>query len=150
MPFLYDYIWKISNSNYAARTMIVLLIIDLLLEGLLEQQRVKYRSLCGAGFDNIPLPASRHLWEAETNFAWRTEYEKYLSQRKASKILTIGDLIELTEGGALKTLLETDPRFDLVPDTYAWCESLDSLGSLLWMAIPFQQRRVRPGMSEVW
>jgi hypothetical protein len=130
--------------------MIVLLIIDLLLEGLLEHQRVKYRSVCGAGFDNIPLPASRDLWESETNFIWRNEYEKFLSQRKANKILTIGDLMELTEGGALKTLLETDPRFDLVPDAYAWCESLDSLGSLLWMCIPFQQRRARPGMGEVW
>lgn len=130
--------------------MIVLLIIDLLLEGLLEHQRVKYRSLCGGGFDNIPLPASRDLWEAGTNFAWRNEYEKYLSQRKAKKILTIGDLMELTEGGALKTLLETDPIFNLVPDAYAWCESLDSLGSLLWMCIPFHQRRTRLGISEDW
>ncbi|KAE8550600.1 hypothetical protein EYB25_006828 [Talaromyces marneffei] len=138
------------HEESVRRTMIILLIIDLLLEGLLEHQTVKCHSLRGAGLDNIPLPASRDLWEAETNFAWRNEYEKYLSQRKINKVLTIGDLMELTEGGALKTLLETDPRFDLVPDAYAWCESLDSLGSLLWMAIPFQQRRTRPGMNEVW
>ncbi|EEA21929.1 conserved hypothetical protein [Talaromyces marneffei ATCC 18224] len=137
------------HEESVRRTMIILLIIDLLLEGLLEHQTVKCHSLRGAGLDNIPLPASRDLWEAETNFAWRNEYEKYLSQRKINKVLTIGDLMELTEGGALKTLLETDPRFDLVPDAYAWCESLDSLGSLLWMAIPFQQRRTRPGMNEV-
>lgn len=141
---------KFLTFVYTFRTMIILLIIDLLLEGLLEHQTVKCHSLRGAGLDNIPLPASRDLWEAETNFAWRNEYEKYLSQRKINKVLTIGDLMELTEGGALKTLLETDPRFDLVPDAYAWCESLDSLGSLLWMAIPFQQRRTRPGMNEVW
>lgn len=41
-------------------------------------------------------------------------------------------------------------QLDIVPDVLAWCEGLDSLGSLIWMVLPFQQWRMSAGMNEVW
>ena len=42
--------------------------------------------------DEIPLPCSKAIWEAETEVAWEKEYKQYLSTRNCGRILTTGDL----------------------------------------------------------
>jgi hypothetical protein len=128
----------------------VLLIINLMLDCLLEPERNTYESSCRNNIETILLPATRDLWEAPTNFIWRTEYERYLSRRKTKKTLRVGDLLRLSETGDLKDVSLSHGQFDVVPDILAWCEGLDSLGSLLWMVVPFQQWRRSAGMNEVW
>jgi hypothetical protein len=115
---------------------------------LLETDRSAYQA-CSYNLETIPLPATRDLWEAQSNFIWRTEYERYLSRCQTKKILTIGDLLELDQAGALRTV-SRDRRVDTVPDILNWCDGLDSLGSLLWTVMPFQRWRSLAGMSEVW
>jgi len=44
--------------------------------------------------DDIPLPCSKAIWEAETEDAWEKEYKQYLSSRHCGKMLTIKDLRE--------------------------------------------------------
>ncbi|PGH07397.1 hypothetical protein AJ79_06299 [Helicocarpus griseus UAMH5409] len=135
------------HNESASRTLILLIIMDLLLDGFLEARNF-CNSVCNYNFHKAPLPATRDLWEAPTNFSWRTEYEKYNSRRKARKTLTIGDLLELDKVGALRQSdLENN---EVVADILTWCEGLDSLGSLLWQIVPFQQWRARGGMGDVW
>jgi hypothetical protein len=132
------------------RTITVLLMINLMLDCLLEPERNTYETSCRNNIETILLPATRDLWEAPTNFIWRTEYERYLSRRKTTKTLKVGDLLRLNEVGNFKDMSVSHGDLDIVPDILAWCEGLDSLGSLLWMIVPFQQWRMTAGMSEVW
>jgi len=46
---------------------------------------------CSA-MDEVPLPCSKAIWEAETEVAWEKEYKEYLSSRKYGRMLTTGDL----------------------------------------------------------
>lgn len=144
-----------ANFNRINRTITVLLIINLMLDCLLEPERNTYESSCRNNIETILLPATRDLWEAPTNFIWRTEYERYLSRRKTQKTLRVGDLLQLSEAGGLNDMSASSSHggkgnLDIAPDILAWCEGLDSLGSLIWMIVPFQQWRMAAGMSEVW
>lgn len=44
--------------------------------------------------DDIPLPCSKAMWEADTEDAWEKEYKQYLSSRNYGNMLTVGDLRE--------------------------------------------------------
>ncbi|KAH8701021.1 hypothetical protein BGW36DRAFT_357651 [Talaromyces proteolyticus] len=132
------------------RTIVLIIVIDLMLDGLREPLRSVAISLCAFHLHLIPLPATRDLWEAHSNFIWRTEFERYLSKRKTKKALTIGDLLALDDSGTLRQLQPDDPRSDILPDILSWCEGVDSFGSLLWMVVPFHQWRAQAGMDEVW
>jgi hypothetical protein len=45
-----------------------------------------------SSMDEIPLPCSKAIWEAETEVAWEKEYKQYLSTRNRGRMLTTGDL----------------------------------------------------------
>ncbi|OKL57716.1 hypothetical protein UA08_07124 [Talaromyces atroroseus] len=139
---------KWVHEESVRRTITLLVIIDLMMDCLLEPERSVYHA-CSYNLENIPLPATRDLWEAQSNFVWRTEYERYLSRRQTKKILTIGDLLELDQAGALRDV-SRDQKINVVPDILNWCDGLDSLGSLLWTVMPFQQWRSLAGMNEAW
>jgi hypothetical protein len=44
------------------------------------------------GFDEIPLPCSKDLWEAATESEWNMRYREHKSIKKESHILRVGDL----------------------------------------------------------
>jgi hypothetical protein len=79
---------------------------------------------CSA-MDQMYLPCSKALWEAETEGAWEQEYKKYLSTRNCGGLLTIGDLRRSNN----VSVDEVDK--DLIDDLSRWVEEVDSLGSLL-------------------
>ncbi|CRG89279.1 hypothetical protein PISL3812_06315 [Talaromyces islandicus] len=138
------------HEESGRRTIMVLLIINLMMDCLLDPTRNTYESSCRNNIETILLPATRDLWEAPTNFIWRTEYERYMSRRKTKKALKVGDLLRLSEVGDLNDMSVSHDHSDVIPDVLAWCESLDSLGSLLWMVVPFHQWRMNVGMSGIW
>ena len=45
-----------------------------------------------SSLDEIPLPCSKTIWQAETQVAWEKEYKRYLSTRNCGRMLTTGDL----------------------------------------------------------
>lgn len=79
--------------------------------------------------DQIPLPCSKSVWQAETEAAWEKEYKRYLSTKNCGRILTVGDLRQ--SNNLDLNSLDTDIKGDLSE----WAESVDSLGSLLLSGI---------------
>jgi hypothetical protein len=79
---------------------------------------------CSA-MDQMFLPCSKTLWEAETELAWEKEYKQYLSTRNCGGLLTIGDLRRSND----MNIDEMDQ--DIRDGLSRWAEEADSLGSLL-------------------
>lgn len=73
--------------------------------------------------NDLPLPCSRVLWEADTETGWEMEYRKHLATRKG-KTMSIGDL------GALNNM-EVFGRvaFDF-EDLFTWSTESDGFGAL--------------------
>jgi hypothetical protein len=156
------------------------MIVDLILDGMVEAVQDTLPTSWSDLFHKMPLPATRDLWDAPTNFAWQTAYERRgTMQRQArasggaasggrtttattttttasrgwgtTKPVTVRDVLDADLAGGLRNLKVKDPRFDFLPDVYLWCEGMDSLGSLLWMIFPFEQwRRRSTGMEDKW
>lgn len=101
-------------------------------------------------FQAVPLPSNRDLWDARTNRGWRTGYTRFLSSRKSSKVLTVADLLESDEAGCFTNSRNNDRNNEVRPDVVKWCEGVDTLGTLLWTAMPFEQHRRRNIAQEVW
>jgi hypothetical protein len=118
------------------RILLLVSIIDLLLEGII----VASTSLC-QDFRAVPLPSTRDLWDARTNRGWRIEYAKHLSSKKTNRVLTVGDLIESDEAGCFTNAKNNVHNSEILPDLMKWCEGLDALGTMLWMALPYEQYR---------
>jgi len=79
--------------------------------------------------DQIYLPCSKALWEAETEVAWEKEYKQYLSARSCGGLLTIGDLRRS------KDLNIDEMNKDVRNDLSRWAEETDSLGALMFTGI---------------
>lgn len=94
-------------------------------------------------FRSSPLPSSRDLWAAPTNREWRVQYTNYRASKQTSKILTVGDLVESNEAGCFSNMRNNTRSTEVFPDVVNWCESLDSLGTLLFMVLPFYEHRQR-------
>ena len=82
--------------------------------------------------------------------SWHRRYIDYISQRKASTPLTVRDLMVLDEQGYLNDFSRNDRSDDILPDVLSWCKQFDALGSLIWMALPFERWRRMDGMAAIW
>ena len=121
------------------RIIALLSVIDLLLEGLMSTSTTFRHE-----FNDIPLPAPRTLWNARTNRRWRLAYDQWTASRKMSRLLRVSDLVESDEAGCFagRTVGEMQ-REGAFADVVRWCEGADVLGTLVWMAMPFEQHRRR-------
>lgn len=76
-----------------------------------------------------PLPCSRHLWEARSSRIWRINFRKHLLERQTTSMLIVGDVLNGDKAGDNK----------LKADIVRWCENLDTMGTLIYMALPLGQ-----------
>src|SRR5688572_24021659 len=76
------------------RVISLLSVIDLLLEGIMSASTTFRHE-----FSDVPLPATRSLWNARTNRRWRVAYDQYCSTTKLCRPLLVSDLIESDEAG---------------------------------------------------
>jgi hypothetical protein len=120
------------------RVISLLSVIDLLLEGIMSATTTFRHD-----FSDVPLPASRNLWNARTNRRWRTAYDQYSSGRRSDRLLRVSDLIESDEAGCFSKSAPNVHATDAFADVIKWCEGSDTLGTLVWMAMPFEQHRRR-------
>ncbi|KAI1289020.1 hypothetical protein F5Y03DRAFT_378580 [Xylaria venustula] len=86
----------------------------------------------------IPLICQGYLWDTDTTENWAERLHRYESRRACQeRILVIGDLVGL-QGVATSCSGESNnhPLSDplLQKDLAAWCDNLDELGTLVWMA----------------
>lgn len=77
-----------------------------------------------AGFEGIPLPAGKNLWEANMRSTWQAEYE-VSNPTYNSRLSFVGDLID-----AQKRAGEVPNKWKLD----AWRSEVDNLGMLLTLA----------------
>ena len=82
--------------------------------------------------------------------SWRRCYIDYISRRKASTALTVRDLVIMDEQGYLRDSSKNNGSDNILPDVMNWCKEFDALGSLIWMALPFEQWRRKDGMAAIW
>lgn len=128
--------WVYSES--LGRSIILLGCLDLVLDGVRPSPvpEPEHRSFCP-----FPLPCHRDLWLARSNRAWRAAYDRFLSTRKGTKLLTAAELIQYEALGMLNNSRLVDDVPVDVADIARWAEGLDALGTLVWMILPFQKWR---------
>lgn len=92
-----------------------------MLDTLLLETIVGTRSTVGCGgFDFVPLPAARVLWDYHTTESWASRFARWKSHRLDTAELNIGNLRMSGQGGADEAIA-------------SWCEDADEFGGLLWM-----------------
>ncbi|KAF7563650.1 hypothetical protein G7046_g435 [Stylonectria norvegica] len=99
-------------------------------------------------FRLTPLPANRNIWEARTNRAWKTHYERFVSARKSNETLTVGHVLKASQANNAGSFMYsggTHYNDQIYADILRWCENLDAMGTLLWLVLPFEQGRSRTG-----
>jgi hypothetical protein len=62
---------------------------------ILDMSMSTFNSLTCSQLDQLPLPCSRAMWEAESRSAWEDEYKKYLSNMKGGRMFQCGDLRQM-------------------------------------------------------
>lgn len=86
------------------------------------------------GFNFIPLPSERDLWEPTSSAKWTARYKASEAASRNDKVLTILDL------GRARRALGVEPSDEseegrLVARVSKWCENLDEFGMMVWMAV---------------
>ncbi|KAI0203579.1 hypothetical protein F4808DRAFT_24591 [Astrocystis sublimbata] len=86
----------------------------------------------------IPLLCQGYLWDTDTTENWAERLHRYERRRACQqRVLVIGDLVGL-QGSTTSASGEDDnhPLSDplLQKDLATWCDNLDELGTLVWMA----------------
>lgn len=129
------------------RTVSLLYVIELLLEGIIGPTGAG----CCEGFQAMPLPCARELWEAATNLEWRRSWDAHAARRRSDRPLLVVDLMGLRastteelEAAARGKGIDTKVLADLM----RWCEGLDEFGTFVWTVVPFEQHRVDPGSAK--
>lgn len=131
--------WVYGES--LGRVMILLGCMDLVLDGVRPPHQLQSPNMVCGGFCAFPLPSHRDLWHARSNRAWRAAYDRVLSSRRGTKLLTASELVQYESQGMLDgTNISNDVPAD-VADIARWAEGLDQLGTLVWMILPFQKWR---------
>ncbi|ETS73287.1 hypothetical protein PFICI_14892 [Pestalotiopsis fici W106-1] len=85
------------------------------------------------GFANIPLPCPKNLWDYESKTSWPYRVSRYTKSRSSGSHPTISDLVAASNSSAdLQTIPLENQTFGKVVE---WCQALDDLGTLVWMAV---------------
>jgi hypothetical protein len=79
-----------------------------------------------------PLPCGRELWDPDAVESWALRFHNHRRRKASDRVLTIGDVEEQlgnrqsSKGDGEVSLFRNDLN--------KWCEGLDELGMLVWMA----------------
>jgi len=122
------------------RTICVLYGMELLLDVFAREGN---RHTC-LGYIYIPLPCSRDLWEPVPDSEWARRYHQSISghEKHIQESLCIGTIQTVllqsptVSSGEEFSQLSIDRR-----EVTDWCERVDELGILIWMAIMLEARR---------
>ncbi|KAI0451562.1 hypothetical protein F5B21DRAFT_516601 [Xylaria acuta] len=92
----------------------------------------------GCGIRETPLPCGRELWEPEATETFGIRLHRYKSRLVSNRGLVIDDLYNALDPGRSGNNDATDSLVQ--KDLVTWCESLDDLGTLVWMASILDQQ----------
>ncbi|KAH6984246.1 hypothetical protein BKA56DRAFT_481621 [Ilyonectria sp. MPI-CAGE-AT-0026] len=126
--------WVLVES--VRRTICLLFGIELLLDVIFGPLA---RPHCG-GYSHVPLPCVGDLWEPVSNVEWSKRF------RDANPGGTRKTRLNIEVLKSSRQTLEADPAESwkecaAVPDVAHWCERVDELGMLVWMAVMLETRR---------
>jgi hypothetical protein len=110
-----------------ARTINLFYVIRIVL---VIQIGTKQPNCCTIG--STPLPCGRDLWDPDATETWAMRLHGYESRILRNRALTIDDLLNALDSGKPGKKDVVDPLIQ--KDLVTWCESLDDLGTLVWMA----------------
>lgn len=80
-------------------------------------------------FDEIPLPSSKPIWDADSKDQWETQYELYTASRRGNDDVKVGDLRKAQ-------MVDVDGDGDsCMDDLKTWSAGIDGLGALLMLAV---------------
>ncbi|KAI0099013.1 hypothetical protein GGR51DRAFT_536504 [Nemania sp. FL0031] len=124
-PNLSQRCWVINES--VRRTVNLFYVIRIVL---VFQIGTKQPNCCA--IRSTPLPSGRDLWDPEATETWAIRLNRYKSRLMRNRSLTISDLLSSLGSGqsGKKDVADALVQKDLV----TWCENLDDLGTLVWMA----------------
>ncbi|KAI1171399.1 hypothetical protein F4777DRAFT_55927 [Nemania sp. FL0916] len=100
---------------------------------------------CGT-IQQVPLLCVSYLWDTDTTESWAERLHRYQSRRACTdKELRIGDLSRVISSGPNGYTVNASPCGNnesndasldplLQKDLVTWCENLDEIGTLVWMA----------------
>lgn len=113
-----------SNHRVTNRTFYLAYILERLLVVMVGGQPA---ADC-AGFDEVPLPCPRLLWDYHSSEAWAYRLDRCMQEGLSTRKLTICHVQTVGGSGVGRRVDE-----QLVRDMASWCEGADELGTLLWM-----------------
>jgi hypothetical protein len=89
-----------------------------------------------AGLSQSPLPGPRALWDWESQEAWASRYNRYISTTNDSeRVLTLYDLIVSKQANMENDRSTNSSAINASVEQLArWCEDTDEFGTLIWMA----------------
>lgn len=119
----------VNNALQMLRTINLFYIIKIVL---IIRTRTPKRAGCSSSIRETPLPCGRELWEPEATETFAIRLNRYKSRLVSNRVLVIGDLYKALNPGQLGKNDTTDSLVQ--KDLVTWCESLDDLGTLVWMA----------------
>lgn len=87
-----------------------------------------------------PLPARKHLWEADNEYAWKAESEKEPGVQTTFGLTAKGELVKLDEGQLYckEELLPYKSSDAITPSRSTghweeWCSGMDGFGGLVML-----------------
>lgn len=87
---------------------------------------------CG-GYDRVPLPSGRHLWEQVSGVEWAARYKKMEAEIR-KRPLIVRDLLWTRQAFRALGSGDVEER-EIFSRVSEWCDGLDELGTLVWMAL---------------
>lgn len=88
-----------------------------------------------SGFDVVPLPCDRYLWEGVSGDEWNVRRRSYVARAEyGTSPLTIGD-VRRAKGVLKRSRMAEGWDAEIVSKVSRWCERLDDFGMLVWMAV---------------
>ncbi|KAI0869237.1 hypothetical protein GGS24DRAFT_512362 [Hypoxylon argillaceum] len=124
-PDLSQKSWAVRES--IRRTINLFYVIRIVL---VIQVGTKQSNCCTIG--STPLPCGRDLWDPDATETWAIRLHRYESRMLRNRVLTINDLLGVLDSRKSGNKDMVDPLVQ--KDLVTWCESLDDLGTLVWMA----------------
>ena len=121
-PFTWrDWVWEESVRRIIALIYILGLITNLPVG--------KSSHAACLGFDHVPLPAPKALWESQTAQDWETRYTEWASASSHKKTLTVGMLRKV------RSVRMESEGSELMEDLGRWCDGLDRFGEFVVLAV---------------
>jgi hypothetical protein len=97
----------------------------------------------------MPLPCVRELWQSTSETHWKEQYHKDINSRqlKGRRGLTFRHLIKFRSSSLHGEKMDNCWSSHLADECAEWCESVDDLGMLLWIALTVEGAGQAPEIS---